>query len=49
MADDTQINARKQSELQEENIVRYTDFRTYLKFDLETTDQNGSKQLLFKH
>lgn len=45
MADDRQLNARKQSELQE-NIVRYTDFRTYLKFDLETTDQNGSKQLL---
>ncbi len=45
MADDTQLNARKQSELQE-NIVRYTDFRTYLKFDLETTDQNDSKQLL---
>lgn len=45
MADDTQLNTRKQSELQE-NIVRYTDFRTYLKFDLETTDQNGSKQLL---
>ena len=44
-ADDTQLNARKQSELQE-NIVRYTDFRTYLRFDLETTDQNGSKQLL---
>ena len=44
-ADDTQLNARKQSELQE-NIVRYTDFRTYLKFDLETTDQNGSRQLL---
>lgn len=45
MSDDTQLNARKQSELQE-NIKRYTDFRTYLKFDLETTDQNGSKQLL---
>lgn len=45
MADDTQLNARRQSELQE-NIERYTDFRTYLKFDLETTDQNGSKQLL---
>lgn len=45
MADDTQLSARKQSELQE-NIQRYTDFRTYLKFDLETTDQNGSKQLL---
>ena len=45
MADDTQLNARQQSELQE-NIQRYTDFRTYLKFDLETTDQNGSKQLL---
>lgn len=45
MSDDTQLNARRQSELQE-NIERYTDFRTYLKFDLETTDQNGSKQLL---
>ena len=45
MADDTQPSARRQSELQE-NIERYTDFRTYLKFDLETTDQNGSKQLL---
>ena len=45
MSDDTQINARKQSELQQ-NIERFTDFRTYLKFDLETTDQNGSKQLL---
>ena len=45
MSDDTQVNARKQSELQQ-NIERYTDFRTYLKFDLETTDQNGSKQLL---
>lgn len=44
-SDDTQLNARKQSELKE-NIERYTDFRTYLKFDLETTDQNGSKQLL---
>ncbi len=43
MADDTQLNTRKQSELQE-NIQRYTDFRTYLKFDLETTDQNGMKQ-----
>ena len=40
MADDTQLNARRQSELQE-NIERYTDFRTYLKFDLETTDQNA--------
>ena len=44
-SDDTQLNDRKQSELQQ-NIDRYTDFRTYLKFDLETTDQNGSKQLL---
>jgi len=39
------LNARKQSELQQ-NIERYTDFRTYLKFDMETTDMNGSKQLL---
>lgn len=44
-SDDSELNARKQSELQE-NIARFTDFRTYLKFDLETTDQNGSKQLL---
>lgn len=44
-ADDTQLNVRKQSELQE-NIQRYTDFRTYLKFDLETTDQNGTRQML---
>jgi uncharacterized protein YPO0396 len=47
MSDDTQLNARKQSELQQ-NIARFTDFRTYLKFDLETTDLNGSKQLLSK-
>lgn len=45
MSDDTQLNARKQSELQQ-NIQRFTDFRTYLKFDLETTDQNGSRQML---
>ena len=45
MSDDTTTNTRKQSELQQ-NIERFTDFRTYLKFDLETTDQNGSKQLL---
>ncbi len=45
MSDDSQLNARKQSELQE-NIEKFTDFRTYLKFDLETTDQNGAKQLL---
>ncbi len=45
MSDDIQLNARKQSELQQ-NIELYTDFRTYLKFDLETTDQNGSRQLL---
>lgn len=44
-SDDTQTNARKQSELQK-NIELYTDFRTYLKFDLETTDPNGNKQLL---
>lgn len=44
-SDDTQLNIRKQSELQA-NIARFTDFRTYLKFDLETTDQNGNRQLL---
>lgn len=46
-SDDEQLNARKQSELQQ-NIKRYTDFRTYLKFDLETTDADGNKQLLSK-
>ena len=44
-SDDTQLNARRQSELQQ-NIERYTDFRTYLRFDLETTDREGNKQLL---
>ena len=44
-SDDTHLNVRKESELKQ-NIELYTDFRTYLKFDLETTDQNGSKQLL---
>jgi uncharacterized protein YPO0396 len=44
-SDDTQLNARKQSELQQ-NIERYTDFRTYLKFDMETTSFDGHKQLL---
>lgn len=33
MSDDTQVNVRKQSELQQ-NIERFTDFHTYLKFDL---------------
>ena len=44
-SDDKQLNARMQSELQQ-NIERYTDFRTYLKFDLEATDKNGNKELL---
>lgn len=44
-SDDSQRNLRRASELQK-NIERYTDFRTYLKFDLETTDQNGNRQLL---
>ena len=44
-SDDGHFNARRQSELQQ-NIERYTDFRTYLKFDLETTDREGNKQLL---
>ncbi|MCL2046336.1 MAG: cell division protein MukB [Oscillospiraceae bacterium] len=44
-SDDNQLNARMQSELQQ-NIERYTDFRTYLKFDLEATDKNGNKELL---
>lgn len=46
-SDDTEHNARQQSELQQ-NIERYTDFRTYLRFDLETTDGNGNRQLLSK-
>lgn len=46
-SDDAQINERKQSELQA-NIQQYTDYRTYLHFDLETTDQNGNVQLLSK-
>ena len=46
-ADAEQVNARQQSELQQ-NIERFTDFRTYLKFDLETTSKNGTKQLLSK-
>lgn len=46
-ADAEQTNARQQSELQQ-NIERFTDFRTYLKFDLETTSKNGTKQLLSK-
>lgn len=45
--DDDAHNARRQSELQE-NIERFTDFRTYLHFDLETTDEEGRKQLLSK-
>ena len=46
-SDESQPNERKQSELQA-NIQRYTDYRTYLHFDLETTDQNGNAQLLSK-
>ena len=45
--DDDSLNARKREDL-ERNIARYTDFRTYLQFDLETTDQNGNSQLLSK-
>lgn len=43
--DEQQLNARKQSDLQK-NIDLYTDFRTYLKFDLEVTDKNGNVQSL---
>lgn len=46
-SDDTECNTRQQSELQQ-NIERFTDFRTYLRFDLETTDGNGNRQLLSK-
>ena len=44
-SDEVELNARKQSELQE-NIEKYTDYRTYLHFDLETTDQNGKVEYL---
>lgn len=44
-SDDTQLNARKQSELAQ-NIEKYTDYRTFLRFDLETTDEYGNRQLL---
>lgn len=44
-SDDAQQNMRRQSELQK-NIELYSDFRTYLKFDMITTDQNGNRQLL---
>ena len=44
-SDDAELNARKLSELQE-NIEKYTDYRTYLHFDLETTDQNGNSEYL---
>lgn len=43
--DDFELNERQQSDLQK-NIELFTDFRTYLKFDLETTDENGTKQML---
>lgn len=46
-SDDIQLNARRQSELSA-NIERFTDYRTYLHFDLETTDQNGNVQMLSK-
>ena len=46
-SDDKLLNARQQSELQE-NIERYTDYRTYLHFDLETTDQNDNVEFLSK-
>lgn len=44
-SDEQALNARKQNELQQ-NIERFTDYRTYLRFDLETTDSNGSVQML---
>lgn len=44
-SDDSQVNLRQQSELQK-NTALYTNYQTYLKFDLETTDQNGNRQLL---
>ncbi len=44
---DEELNQKKASEL-ERNIETYTNFRTYLKFDMESTDKNGVKQLLSK-
>lgn len=46
-SDDESLNPRKQSEL-EKNIEIFTDFRTYLTFDMETTNKNGEKHLLSK-
>jgi uncharacterized protein YPO0396 len=39
--DDEHFNSKKQTEL-ELNIKRFTDYRTYLKFDLIVTNSNGS-------
>ncbi len=44
---DEEMNQKKASEL-ERNIEIFTNFRTYLKFDMESTDKNGVKQLLSK-
>ena len=46
-ADEDNLNARKREDL-ERNIEKYTNFQTYLQFDLETTDQNGNRQMLSK-
>ncbi len=44
-SDDTQMNYIQRTELRQ-NIDRYTDYCTYMKFDLEITDQNNKKQRL---
>lgn len=47
IGDDEHMNAQKQTEL-EINVQRFTDYRTYLKFDLEVTDVDSHTQQLSK-
>ena len=46
-SDDIALNARKQSELLQ-NIEKFTDYRTYLHFDIEVTDINDYSEYLSK-
>ncbi|HQD42044.1 MAG TPA: SbcC/MukB-like Walker B domain-containing protein, partial [Bacillota bacterium] len=43
----SELNADAREEL-EKNIKRFTDYRTYLSFDLEVTDESGQQQRLSK-
>ncbi|MEG1906528.1 MAG: SbcC/MukB-like Walker B domain-containing protein [Gordonibacter sp.] len=44
-SEDDKQNIRRRDEL-ERNVALYTDFRTYLKFDLCITDETGAEQML---